>query len=324
MTIKNLKIDHLKIGTRASPLALRQTEIFCNFLTQHFADIAYEIIPITTDGDKILDKPLYEIGGKGLFIKELDQALIRGEIDIAIHSAKDLESELHDNIKLACILPRDDRRDCLIGRQQNFSDLQQLPANATIGTCSPRRKAQLLTIRPDLEIIPLRGRIETRLEKMHDLKLDAIMLAMAGLARMNIAQGTPIPADIMLPSAGQGIIVATCHAENQHLHQALYPLCHPLTLDELSAERALLRRLGGSCHTPVGVYSQFIKRSPNDEKRAMPPSNQLTAQLSATDGSEHFIISKKASDSVFKTPTEMGDTLGKILKAQAPHLLPSS
>ena len=132
MPTKNLTINTLRIGTRASPLARKQTDIFCQFLKQHFDNITYNIIPISTQGDEIQDRPLYDIGGKGLFIKQLDDALINNEIDIAVHSAKDLESSLHDNIKLACILPRDDRRDCLIGRTEHYQNLNDLPHKACI------------------------------------------------------------------------------------------------------------------------------------------------------------------------------------------------
>ncbi len=321
----------LRIGTRASPLARKQTDIFLQFLNQHFDNITYHIIPISTQGDEIQDRPLYDIGGKGLFIKQLDDALINDEIDIAVHSAKDLESSLHDDIKLACILPRDDRRDCLIGRVQHYQTLNDLPPKACIGTSSPRRAAQLRAIRPDLQIIPLRGRIETRIEKMHSQKLDAIILAMAGLLRMDMVTGQnmtpnvmPLDPKIMLPAASQGIIAATCHTDNIALHTALYPLSHALTLDELLAERALLRCLGGSCHTAIGVLTQFQHRTMNDKKRMMPANSHITAQLSNDDGSDTLTGTLTGSDGQFKSPEMMGIALAEKLKIQAPHLLPTT
>ncbi len=329
MPNKNLNIGTLRIGTRASPLARKQTDIFCQFLNQHFDNISYDIITISTQGDEIQDRPLYDIGGKGLFIKQLDDALMKDQIDIAVHSAKDLESNLHDKTKLACILPRDDRRDCLIGRTQHYHRLNDLPPNACIGTSSPRRAAQLRAIRSDLQIIPLRGRVETRLEKMHSEKLDAIILAMAGLLRMDMVQSCnamPLPAEIMLPAASQGIIAATCHADNIALHTALYPLSHALTLDELLAERALLRHLNGSCHTAIGVFTQFNHRTMNDKKRVMPANSRMAAQLSNETGSEtsKAMIAGTGTDGAFKNPTIMGIALAEKLKMQAPHLLPPS
>ncbi|MCH9852192.1 MAG: hydroxymethylbilane synthase [Alphaproteobacteria bacterium] len=324
---KNSQASTLRIGTRASPLARKQTDIFCQFLNRHFDNISYQIIPISTQGDEIQDRPLYDIGGKGLFIKQLDDALMNDQIDIAVHSAKDLESSLHDKTKLACVLPRDDRRDCLIGHTQHYHRLNDLPPNACIGTSSPRRAAQLRAIRPDLQIIPLRGRIETRLAKMHSEKLDAIILAMAGLIRMDMVQtcnAIALPAEIMLPAASQGIIAATCHADNIALHTALYPLSDALTLDELLAERALLRHLDGSCHTAIGVFTQFRERTMNDSKRVMPASSRIQAQLSNEAGSETITGMIAGTDGQFKTPAAMGIALAKQLKIQAPHLLPTT
>ena len=318
----------LKIGTRASDLARKQTEIFCEFLRSQFPaqngqEMEIIIVPISTDGDQILDKPLYDIGGKGLFIKQLDSALLDGQIDIAVHSAKDLESELAENTQLACVLEREDHRDCLIGRAEAFQHLQDLPQNAVVGTCSPRRQAQLLALRPDLNIVPIRGTVPTRLEKLHSEKLDAIMLANAGLQRLGLQQGVPIDANIMLPAAGQGSIVATIHADNKALHQLLYPLSHPLSLDRLNAERALLRQLGGSCRTPIGVNSVFQHRSMNDRKRNMPAGSELTAQLTSLDGREHIRLSLIAGkDGDFKNPEIMGDQLGLAIRKSSPHLLP--
>ncbi len=300
----------LKIGTRTSPLAHKQTQLFCEMLHRIEPNMRYQIVDIITSGDTHLNGPLYDIGGKGLFVKELDQALLSGEIDVAVHSAKDLEANLAPDIMVACLLPRDDRRDALISL--TASTIAELPQGAKIGTASVRRRAQLLAMRPDLNIVAVRGKVETRLKKLEEGdkahgRLDGIILACAGLNRLGIPRGTPLDPIKMLPAAGQGIIVATIHIQNQNLHHLLFPFCHQPTLDEFLSERALMRRLDGSCRTPIGVLTNFQSRNGNDKKRQTLPNNKIIAQITHPDGSDYLRLENHSE----RDPETMGDHLGK-------------
>lgn len=238
----------LRIGTRASPLALAQAYAVRDRLAQDCV-----IIPLSTTGDCVQDRPLAEVGGKGLFTKEIDAAMLRGDIDIAVHSAKDLPTLLPEGIHLAGFLPREDVRDAFISTKA--CRLQDLPHGATLGTASPRREAQVLLARPDLRVVLLRGNVETRLKKVESGEIDATLLAFAGLKRLGLAHRASALLDVemFLPAVGQGALAIT--AGSGSFAALLAPLVHIPTTRAVSCERAFLAVLGGSCRTPIAGYA---------------------------------------------------------------------
>jgi hydroxymethylbilane synthase len=245
----------LKLGTRGSPLALAQARMAGTTLeaAHHWIDGRVAIVPITTSGDRIADRPLAELGGKALWTKELDQALLKGETDASVHSMKDVESERPDSLAIGAMLPRADVRDRLIGADS----LDALPKGAKVGTSSPRRAAQLLRARPDLEIVPIRGNLETRLAKVEAGEVDATLLAAAGLDRIGQPHvGSPLPLEVMLPAPGQGAIGLECRADDNETRGELARVDHDITSAAVRAERAFARALGGSCHSPVGALAE--------------------------------------------------------------------
>jgi hydroxymethylbilane synthase len=253
----------LRVGSRGSPLALAQTHQVIALLKEAFpTDPAVHnltLIPITTTGDRIKDRPLAELGGKGLFAKEIQQALFANEIDFAVHCLKDMETILPSGLTLAAILKREDARDVFISSKA--PSLQALPPGSVIGTCAPRRVAQILYHRPDLVCIPLRGNVDTRLGKLKDGTMDAIILALAGLRRLGRQDEATyvFPESEMLPAVGQGAIVLECRSDDARTHAYLAPLNHPETFRCITAERALLAGLRGSCHTPIGGHATLEK-----------------------------------------------------------------
>jgi len=245
----------LKLGTRGSPLALAQAHMAATSLevAHHWLDGRVEIVPITTSGDMITDRPLAELGGKALWTKELDQALLDGRTDGSVHSMKDVESERPAKLVIAAMLSRADVRDRLIGADS----IAALPKGARVGTSSPRRAAQLLRARPDLEILPIRGNLDTRLAKVEAGEVDATLLAAAGLDRLGKHDiGTPVPVDVMLPAPGQGAIGIECRADDNETHAKLARVDVHLTSAAVRAERAFARGLGGSCHSPVAALAE--------------------------------------------------------------------
>lgn len=244
----------LKLGTRGSPLALVQAHLVADALiaTHGWAADAVQIVPIITTGDRIQDRPLAEIGGKALWTKELDAALLDKRIDFGVHSMKDVETALGDGISLGAMLPRADVRDRLIGADS----LEALPQGARIGTSSPRRAAQLLALRPDLQISMLRGNVATRLAKVSSGAIDATLLAAAGLDRLGHALGTSIPTGIMLPAASQGAVGTTLRADDGTTAGYLAAINDPLTARAVRLERALLAVLGADCHSPVAALAE--------------------------------------------------------------------
>src|SRR4051812_18419326 len=202
----------LKLGTRGSPLALAQARKVASAIesAQRWPDGYVEIVPIKTTGDQIQDRPLAEIGGKALWTKELDRALLAGEVDFCVHSMKDVESLRPKAIHIAAVRPRGDVRDRIIGADS----IDALKPGAIVGTSSPRRAAQLLRLRPDLRIVPLRGNVETRLKKIADGEIEATLLAAAGLKRLDIDAGTAIPTEILLPAPGQAVIAVECRTND--------------------------------------------------------------------------------------------------------------
>ncbi len=251
----------LRIGTRGSPLALAQAhEVRDRLIAAHpdlAAPTAIEIVVIKTTGDMILDRPLAEIGGKGLFTKEIDDAQLDGRVDIAVHSMKDVPTVLPDGLALPCILPREDPRDafmCLKARS-----LAELPAGSVIGTASLRRGAQIMSGRPDLKVVPLRGNVQTRMTRLSEGVVDATILAMAGLRRLGLVDkvaGVIEPSE-MLPAVAQGAIGITCRADDARAHRLLVPLDHAESHVRVTAERAFLAVLDGSCRTPIAALAEL-------------------------------------------------------------------
>ena len=253
----------IRLGSRGSPLALAQSELVARLLAQTTgADFAnFPIEPFTTSGDRIQDRKLIEAGGKGLFTKELDEALLAGRIDAAVHSMKDLPTKLPDGIALACVPAREDPRDAFVSHRAK--DLMSLPEGAVIGTASLRRQAQTLHLRPDLKVVTLRGSVQTRLKKLESGEIDATYLAFAGLKRLGLADKATslIETDAMPPAPGQGALAITCRADDNATLQAL----RHVNIAEFDiatvAERAFLSALDGSCRTPIAALAKIDDRS---------------------------------------------------------------
>ncbi|MEP2734681.1 MAG: hydroxymethylbilane synthase [Erythrobacter sp.] len=245
----------IRLGTRNSPLAMAQAhEVRARLCTAHdWPEEAVEIVSVTASGDKVQDRPLAEIGGKALWTKELDQWLFEGKIDASVHSAKDVETIRPAELSFAAVLPRADRRDCLIGA----GSIAELPKGAIVGTSAPRRAAQLLHMRPDCEVVMFRGNVATRLAKLEAGEADATFLAAAGLERLGqSAVGNPLDPNDWLPAAGQGAIVVEAMADSDAQKQ-IAALDDAATHAELNAERSLLAALGGTCHSPVATECLF-------------------------------------------------------------------
>lgn len=242
----------LKLGTRGSPLALAQARKVAAALeaAQRWPEGYVELVTIKTTGDKIQDRPLSEIGGKALWTKELDRALLDGEVDFCVHSMKDVESIRPKEIHIAAVRPRGDVRDRLIGGES----IDKLKKGAVIGTSSKRRAAQLLRLRPDLKIVPLRGNVETRLIKVERGEIDATLLAAAGLKRLEIIAGTAIPTEVLLPAPGQAVIGIECRTNDTRTQSVLTTVNNQITYDCVMAERAFTRALGATCASPVAAF----------------------------------------------------------------------
>lgn len=251
----------LRIGTRGSPLALAQThEVRGRLAAAHpalAAPGAIEIVVIKTTGDMVLDRPLAEIGGKGLFTKEIDEAMLDGRIDLAVHSMKDVPTVLPDGIVLPCVLPREDPRDAFLCL--NAASLAELAAGAVIGTASLRRGAQILHRRPDLKVVPLRGNVQTRMRRLEEGVVDATLLAMAGLRRLGLAEHATaaFAPEELLPAVAQGAIGITCRGEDETAHRVLAPLDCAESHARVVAERAFLAVLDGSCRTPIAGLAEI-------------------------------------------------------------------
>lgn len=247
----------IRIGTRASNLAMTQSlEVKNLLLTQNkFSEDQIEIVPITTSGDKIQDRNLADIGGKGLFIKELEEALIQNKIDIAIHSAKDVPPLLHKDTKIGAFTKRFDVRDCLISKK--FNSLKELPQGAIVGTSSARRKAILLRLRPDLKIVNFRGNVDTRLNKINKDEVDASILALCGLQRLSKENSIKeiIATETMLPAGGQGSLAIQIRKNDKNISNIIKQINDEKSQICLETERVFLKELGASCATPVGVYA---------------------------------------------------------------------
>ena len=243
----------LRIGTRASILALQQTNWVRHQLTTRYPEIAVEVIRIRTSGDMITDVPLAQVGGKGLFVKEIEEALLRGTIDLAVHSMKDIPTELPPGLHVGIVTVREDHRDVLVS--SNGKPLHTLRDGARIGTSSLRRQSQLLAVNPTWQVIPLRGNLDTRLRKLTMGNLDAVVLAAAGMHRMGLQERIVeyLSPDIMLPAVGQGALGIECRSEGP-VNALIAFLHHGPTAMAVTAERAFLRRLEGGCQVPIAAY----------------------------------------------------------------------
>ncbi len=288
----------IRIATRKSALALWQANHVADAL-RGFDDVeAVELVPLSTRGDEILDRSLQKIGGKGLFIKELEVAMQRGDADIAVHSMKDVPAEMPDGFCIAALLERASYADALV--TMNGRQFDELPRGALVGSSSLRRQAQLRMMRPDLRVEPLRGNVNTRLAKLEGGAFDAIILAAAGLQRLGLDRHVSqlfAPAQ-MLPAAAQGVVGIECLAENAELRQLLHRLNHATTVQTTLAERAIARELGASCQSPVATHAVVV-----DEALT------VTALVALPDGSEYI------RDSISGT-VEEAEALGVRLARQ--------
>jgi hydroxymethylbilane synthase len=245
----------LRIATRQSPLALWQAEHVAAALGRAHPGLVVEIVGMTTRGDRILDAPLAKVGGKGLFVKELEQGMLEGTADIAVHSMKDVPVEFPAGLHLPVILPREDPRDAFVS--ERYATLAELPQGARVGTSSLRRQCQLLARRPDLHIEPLRGNVNTRLAKLDAGDFDAIILAAAGLKRLGFGDRIRrlLQPGESLPAIGQGAIGIECRVDDAGVHDLIAPLHHAETADRVLAERAMNQRLQGGCQVPIAGHA---------------------------------------------------------------------
>ena len=290
--------SRIRIGTRGSVLALAQAGWVKDQITESYPGCRVELAVIKTTGDKIHDIPLAQVGGKGLFIKEIEEALFSGQVDLAVHSLKDMPAALPESLVLTAVPPREDWRDAFISRR--YATLAELPPGARVGTGSLRRRVQLLHARPDLEIVALRGNVDTRLKKMETLGLDAVILAAAGLARLGLSHVAQsfLSAEEMLPAVGQGALGLEVRERDRQLRQALAFLDDPETRMAVTGERAFLARLEGGCVVPVAALG-----------RVEGASLTLEALISGLDG--RTLIRRRLTG-----PREEAASLGKGLAQQ--------
>lgn len=287
MTIKTVRI-----ATRKSALALWQAEYVKAQLEHFHPDVNVELVPMTTKGDIILDTPLAKVGGKGLFVKELEVAMLENRADIAVHSMKDVPVDFPEGLGLEVICPREDPRDAFVSNTiKCFADL---PQGAIVGTSSLRRQCQIKALRPDLDIRDLRGNVNTRLKKLDDGEYDAIILAAAGLIRLEMPERIQefIEPEIMLPANGQGAVGIECRTNDETIKALLAPLEDKPTRIRVLAERAMNKALEGGCQVPIGSYAVLVNSSDGGEQEI-----HLRGLVGATDGSTilHAEISGKAS-----------------------------
>ncbi|MCR3922931.1 MAG: hydroxymethylbilane synthase [Firmicutes bacterium] len=247
------------VGSRNSQLALTQTNYIIELLQKHFPATVFSVKPIKTEGDKILDVPLAKIGGKGLFVKEIEQALLSKEIDFAVHSMKDVPTVIVEGLTLAAMTERAEPRDCYIAKDGR-TGLFESPQGAIIGTSSLRRSAQLLHLRPDLQIVPIRGNVNTRFRKLAETELDGIMLAYAGVYRLGWAERVTeiIDMEKSLPAVGQGALGIEVREDDKEILAMMATINDPNTYTAVTAERAFLRQLEGGCQVPIGAFCQLI------------------------------------------------------------------
>ena len=296
-------MQRFTLATRHSQLALIQSQMIKDAL-EAVGDCAVELLPLTTTGDKEKDRALLAIGGKGLFTKEIEEALLDGRAQIAMHSLKDMPATMPPGLMLAGVLPREDAHDLLISHQP-LASLDDLPQGATVGTSSPRRASQLLVKRPDIRIVPFRGNVPTRLAKVEAGEVDATILAAAGLKRLGITPTHSLKLDI-LPAVGQGIVAIQCREEDDVTRDWIAKVNHLQSWHQALAERALLTKIEGDCHTPLAAH-------------AILTCNQLTltAQILSADGKTHFEASHSGA---IEDATAIGEACGLKLLPKAKEL----
>jgi hydroxymethylbilane synthase len=298
----------LRVGTRGSKLALAQSEWVKTKIEAEHPQVTVELVRIKTEGDRILNSPLSKIGGKGLFVKEIEDALRKGVVDLAVHSLKDVPAELPGELELAVFPKREDPRDAFVSAKYNSID--QLPEEAAVGTSSLRRSAQLLRLRPDLHVIPMRGNVDTRLRKMDSGEVQAIILAAAGLMRLGLSGRITalLPPEVFLPAVGQGILGVELRKHDPRVKGLLVFLNDEETGLAARAERAFLARLGGGCQVPVAGYSRMQRGSLHLEG--------LVAEL---DGS---VLLRKKISGPGNRPGDIGRNLAEdLLAAGADRIL---
>ena len=295
------------IGTRGSKLALWQAEWVKSELLKLNPALTIELNKIKTTGDKILDVPLAKVGGKGLFVKEIEEALLRGEAGLAVHSMKDVPTDFPEGLHLAVICKREDPRDAFIAQVKSeklrIKSFKELPKGATIGTSSLRRSCQLLSIRPDLKIEQLRGNLDTRLRKLDEGKFDAIMLAAAGVKRLGWAERITevLEPDISLPAIGQGAIGIECRVDDEFTNKLIAPLNHSETSICVRAERACLKKLEGGCQVPIAAHARLISHKPSAVSSQEDAEHQtLNAERLVMDG----LVGSVSGDRIIKSHIE--------------------
>jgi hydroxymethylbilane synthase len=306
--VSGKKAGTIRVGTRGSQLASLQTEIVINKLLREHPSMRFEMVPITTSGDKDPTRPIAALGGTGVFVKELEDALLADEVDFVVHSLKDLTTELPTGLRLAAVLSREDARDVLVSKDN--LRLEQLPAGSKLATSSNRRTAQIRAIRSDLEIVDIRGNIPTRVRKLDEGQCDAMVLAAAGLIRLKLTDRISqyLELDSCIPAAGQGALAAECRQNDKAITALLETIDDDQTRVEITAERTLLKRLSGGCSVPIGA---FAKASGNELK--------LIGCVAAIDGSE--VIRHEVVGSM-EQPEELGEQLAiKLLKMGAESIL---
>lgn len=290
----------IRVGTRGSNLALIQTNWAIDRLKEKFPEVEFEVKIIKTKGDKILHLSLDKIGDKGLFVKEIESQLLEGEIDLAVHSMKDMPAEVVKGLKFAAVPKREDPRDVIILRE-GLNSFDELPIGATIGTGSKRRKYQLLRKRPDLNIVPIRGNIETRISKIESENLDGIVLAASGVIRADLEEKITefLPVDLMIPAPAQGALALEIRENDEKLEKMIDAIRDEVSQIQTDAERSYLAGIDGSCHIPMGAYCEV-----DGEKLT------LTGIFGDEDGEKTTVASLEGDRN---NPKELGSNLAKLI-----------
>ena len=290
----------IRVGTRGSNLALIQTNWAIDRLKEKFPEVEFEVKIIKTKGDKILHLSLDKIGDKGLFVKEIESQLLEGEIDLAVHSMKDMPAEVVEGLKFAAVPKREDPRDVIILRE-GLNSFDELPIGATIGTGSKRRKYQLLRKRPDLNIVPIRGNIETRISKIESENLDGIVLAASGVIRADLEEKITefLPVDLMIPAPAQGALALEIRENDEKLEKMIDAIRDEISQIQTDAERSYLAGIDGSCHIPMGAYCEV-----DGEKLT------LTGIFGDEDGEKITVASLEGDRN---NPKELGSNLAKLI-----------
>lgn len=302
------KKNTLKIGTRGSKLALAQSSMIGDIIKNERADTEVELVIIKTKGDKIIDSPLSKVGGKGLFVKEIEEALLETRVDIAVHSIKDVPAELPDGLSIPFFPEREDPSDAFLSVK--YKKLEDIPEGSRVGTGSLRRSSQLLNKRPDIKIIPIRGNVDTRIKKLESGEVDAILLAAAGLNRLGLSSEIKqlLPPLDFIPAVGQGALGLEVRTDDVECNRLIEFLNHSETAMAVRAERAFLNKLEGGCQVPIGAYA-FIERN----------TIVIHGMISELDGS---IIIRDSLIGACEEPEQAGETLAtRLLNMGAAEIL---